>query len=215
MCYNGKTFSTIQRCMCVFVLGYRVAVWCVHACHVRVLPVWIRWRFLRSAAPAVQALAAIWEKNIRLAPPSLRLFTPVHRAPVWSVWKRIKIKRNPISDGPLGTIASGSSFLHPSSDQNEVVNCQKRPCPVQCSNPVPSDTCCPVCDSCLYEGVVHTHGHTFTTSSNPCQHCTCARGTVTCVPLVCPQTPCLQPVTKPGQCCPECTGACELCNLLY
>lgn len=129
--------------------------------------------------------------------------------------REYNFSKNPISDGPLGTIASGSSFLHPPSDQNEVVNCQKRPCPVQCSNPVPSDACCPVCDSCLYEGVVHTHGHTFTASSNPCQHCTCARGTVTCVPLVCPQTPCLRPVTKPGQCCPECTGACELCNLLY
>ncbi|XP_056907493.1 kielin/chordin-like protein [Takifugu flavidus] len=106
---------------------------------------------------------------------------------------------------------SGSTFASPfnpcssCSCLNEVVNCQKRPCPVQCSNPVPSDTCCPVCDSCLYEGVVHTHGHTFTTPSNPCQHCTCARGTVTCVALVCPQTPCLHPVTKPGQCCPECT----------
>ncbi|XP_070763397.1 kielin/chordin-like protein [Enoplosus armatus] len=106
---------------------------------------------------------------------------------------------------------SGSSFTSPSdpcsscSCLNEVVNCQRRPCPVQCSHPVPSDTCCPVCDSCLYEGVVHSHSHTFTPSSNPCQRCTCVRGTVTCVPLVCPPTPCVRPVTKPGQCCPECT----------
>ncbi|XP_044050662.1 kielin/chordin-like protein isoform X3 [Siniperca chuatsi] len=106
---------------------------------------------------------------------------------------------------------SGSSFTSPSdpcsscSCLNEVVNCQKRPCPVQCSHPVPSVTCCPVCDSCLYEGVVHSHSHTFTPSSNPCQRCTCVRGTVTCMPLVCPPTPCVRPVTKPGQCCPECT----------
>uniref|UniRef100_A0A3B4UL11 Kielin cysteine rich BMP regulator n=1 Tax=Seriola dumerili TaxID=41447 RepID=A0A3B4UL11_SERDU len=106
---------------------------------------------------------------------------------------------------------SGSTFSSPSdpcsscSCLNEVVNCQKRPCPVQCSHPVPSGTCCPVCDSCLYEGVVHSHSHTFTPSSNPCQRCTCVRGTVTCVPLVCPPTPCAQPITKPGQCCPECT----------
>ncbi|KAM7414471.1 hypothetical protein PAMA_019340 [Pampus argenteus] len=106
---------------------------------------------------------------------------------------------------------SGVSFSSPSdpcsscSCLNEVVNCQKRPCPVQCSHPVPSDTCCPVCDSCLYESVVHSHSHTFTPSSNPCQRCTCVRGTVTCVPLVCPATPCVQPITKPGQCCPECT----------
>ncbi|XP_034443111.1 kielin/chordin-like protein isoform X2 [Hippoglossus hippoglossus] len=106
---------------------------------------------------------------------------------------------------------SGSTFSSPSdpcsscSCLNEVVNCQRRPCPVRCSHPVPSETCCPVCDSCRYEGVVHSHSHTFTPSSNPCQRCTCVRGTVTCVPLVCPSTPCARPVTKPGQCCPECT----------
>ncbi|XP_035499032.2 kielin/chordin-like protein [Scophthalmus maximus] len=111
---------------------------------------------------------------------------------------------------------SGSTFSSPSdpcsscSCLNEVVNCQRRPCPVRCSHPVPSETCCPVCDSCLYEGVVHSHSHTFTPSlHNPCQRCTCVRGTVTCLPLVCPPTPCARPVTKPGQCCPECT-ACML-----
>ncbi|KAM3870584.1 LOW QUALITY PROTEIN: kielin/chordin-like protein [Diretmus argenteus] len=107
---------------------------------------------------------------------------------------------------------SGSSFTPPTDRcssctcLNEVVNCQKTPCPVQCSHPVPSDTCCPMCDSCLYEGVVHSHRHTFTSSSNPCQRCTCVRGTVTCVPLPCPPTSCAKTVTKPGQCCPECRG---------
>ncbi|XP_044213158.1 kielin/chordin-like protein isoform X1 [Thunnus albacares] len=106
---------------------------------------------------------------------------------------------------------SGSSFTSPSdpcsscSCLNEVVNCQRRPCPVQCSHPVPSDACCPVCDCCLYEGVVHSHSQTFTPSSDPCQRCTCDRGSVTCVSPVCPRTPCVRPVTKPGQCCPECT----------
>lgn len=104
------------------------------------------------------------------------------------------------------TILSFHLFPLSFSAQNEVVNCQRRPCPVQCSHPVPSETCCPVCDSCLYEGVVHPHGQTFTPASNLCQRCTCVRGTVTCVPITCPPTPCAQPVTKPGQCCPECTG---------
>nr|XP_057932502.1 kielin/chordin-like protein isoform X1 [Doryrhamphus excisus] len=110
---------------------------------------------------------------------------------------------------------SASSFPSPSdpcsscSCLNEMVTCQRRPCPIQCSHPIPSDACCPVCDSCLFEGVVHPQGYTFTLSSNPCQRCTCVRGTVTCVPLVCPPTPCSQAVTKPGQCCPECT-ACML-----
>ncbi|XP_047453521.1 kielin/chordin-like protein [Mugil cephalus] len=106
---------------------------------------------------------------------------------------------------------SGSTFTSPSDPcssctcLNEVVTCQRRPCPVQCSHPAPSDTCCPVCDSCLYEGVVHSRGDTFTPSSNPCQRCTCVRGTVTCLPLVCPPTRCARPVVRPGQCCPECT----------
>ncbi|XP_072241827.1 kielin/chordin-like protein [Leuresthes tenuis] len=106
---------------------------------------------------------------------------------------------------------SGSTFTSPSdpcstcSCLNEVVNCQRRPCQVQCSHPVPSDTCCPVCDSCFYEGVVHSHTNTFTSSSNPCLRCTCVRGTVSCVPLDCPSTRCSQPIVRPGQCCPECT----------
>uniref|UniRef100_A0A3B3ZX17 VWFC domain-containing protein n=1 Tax=Periophthalmus magnuspinnatus TaxID=409849 RepID=A0A3B3ZX17_9GOBI len=89
--------------------------------------------------------------------------------------------------------------------RGEVVSCEKRPCPVQCSHPVPSDSCCPVCESCLYEGGVHPHGSTFT-PSEPCQRCTCVRGSVTCMPLLCPKPACSKPVTKPGQCCPACPG---------
>uniref|UniRef100_A0A673BRQ6 Si:dkey-266m15.6 n=1 Tax=Sphaeramia orbicularis TaxID=375764 RepID=A0A673BRQ6_9TELE len=79
-----------------------------------------------------------------------------------------------------------------------------KPCPVQCSHPIPSDTCCPVCDSCLYEGVVHPHSHTFT-PSNPCQRCTCA-GEVQCAAPQCPKLPCMHQVTDPGACCPRCRG---------
>ncbi|KAM6960594.1 kielin/chordin-like protein [Aplochiton taeniatus] len=88
---------------------------------------------------------------------------------------------------------------------NEVVTCQRRPCPLQCSHPVPSEACCPACDACLYDGLVHTHRHAFAPPSNPCQRCTCVRGTVTCVPLVCPPTACARPVTQPGECCPQCS----------
>ncbi|KAJ3596116.1 hypothetical protein NHX12_002525 [Muraenolepis orangiensis] len=107
---------------------------------------------------------------------------------------------------------SGSAFT-PSRDPcssctclNEVVSCQRRPCPVQCSHPVPSESCCPACDSCLHQGLVHADGDTFSPASNPCRRCTCVRGAVTCTPLVCPPAPCGQPVTRPGQCCPQCTG---------
>ncbi|XP_013888896.1 kielin/chordin-like protein isoform X2 [Austrofundulus limnaeus] len=104
------------------------------------------------------------------------------------------------------TFTSRSDHCSTCSCVNEVVSCQRRSCPVQCSHPVPSENCCPVCDSCLYEGVVHHHAHVFTSLFNPCQRCTCVRGTVSCVPLVCPPAPCARPVTRPGQCCPECTG---------
>ncbi|KAM4553451.1 kielin/chordin-like protein [Fundulus diaphanus] len=106
---------------------------------------------------------------------------------------------------------SGSTFTSPSdpcstcSCLNEVVTCQRRSCPVQCLHPTRSDTCCPVCDSCLYEGVEHLHGHTFQSLSNPCERCTCVRGTVSCVSLSCPSTLCDNPVIQPGRCCPECT----------
>ncbi|XP_036068311.1 kielin/chordin-like protein isoform X3 [Oryzias melastigma] len=106
---------------------------------------------------------------------------------------------------------SGSTFTSPSdpcstcSCVNEVVTCQRRPCPVQCFHPVPSDSCCPDCDSCLYEGVIHAHAHTFTPSYDLCRRCTCVRGTISCVPLACPPTACANPVVRQGQCCPECS----------
>lgn len=77
-------FSTIKTGTVVFGYVCRAAVWCVHACHVRVWPVQIRWPLLRSAALAARAFVAIWEQNISLAPPSLHLLTPAHPAPVWS-----------------------------------------------------------------------------------------------------------------------------------
>lgn len=200
-------------CVCL----YRMVVWCAYMYPVQVLPACVQWPLQGSAAPSAQGFVCIREKSISPAHPSLHPLTPAPHAPVWSVWQFL-LNCNKSSDivtyptlndlivwliPPLFLFSPPSHFT---SDQNEVVNCQKRPCPVQCSHPVPSDTCCPVCDSCLYEGIVRSHSHTFTASTNPCQRCTCVRGTVTCVPLVCPPTPCVRPVTKPGQCCPECTG---------
>ncbi|KAG7259540.1 hypothetical protein CRUP_007621 [Coryphaenoides rupestris] len=110
---------------------------------------------------------------------------------------------------------SGSTFS-PAHDPcssctclNEVVSCQKRPCPVQCSHPVPSEGCCPTCDSCLYQGHVHVHRHTFSAPSDPCQRCTCVRGTdgeVRCASPGCPNMPCMHQVQDPGACCPRCRG---------
>ncbi|KAL0968355.1 hypothetical protein UPYG_G00265780 [Umbra pygmaea] len=111
---------------------------------------------------------------------------------------------------------SGTSFT-PQTDPcstckcvNEVVTCHKKQCPVQCSHPLPSQLsngCCPLCESCLYEGVVYSDRETFTPRpelANPCQQCSCVRGSVACVPLLCPLTSCPRPITQPGECCPTC-----------
>ncbi|XP_018581810.2 kielin/chordin-like protein [Scleropages formosus] len=108
------------------------------------------------------------------------------------------------------TFESGTTFDSPTDScstctcLNEVVTCHRKPCSQQCSHPVPSAGCCPSCDSCLYEGVTYAHTQTFSSTSDPCQRCSCVRGSVACVPVVCPPAQCPRPVTKPDQCCPEC-----------
>ncbi|KAK6488158.1 kielin/chordin-like protein isoform X1 [Huso huso] len=87
---------------------------------------------------------------------------------------------------------------------NEVVTCHKTSCPQQCSHPVPSPACCPSCDRCFYEGFEFSNRQTFHSPSDPCQRCSCLHGNVVCTTVVCPQTTCNNPLTKPGQCCPEC-----------
>ncbi|XP_041113770.1 kielin/chordin-like protein isoform X2 [Polyodon spathula] len=87
---------------------------------------------------------------------------------------------------------------------NEVVTCHKTPCPQQCSHPVPSSACCPSCDRCFYKGFEFSNRQTFHSPSDPCQRCSCLHGNVVCTTVVCPQTTCNNPLTKPGQCCPEC-----------
>uniref|UniRef100_A0A3B3HMS7 VWFC domain-containing protein n=1 Tax=Oryzias latipes TaxID=8090 RepID=A0A3B3HMS7_ORYLA len=103
-------------------------------------------------------------------------------------------------------------FFHPNDNcrscacNNGTVQCHRKPCPsAPCTHSIPQD-CCPHCDSCLYEGVIHAHTHTFTPSFDPCWRCTCVRGTVSCVPRDCPPTVCAHPVVRPGHCCPECSG---------
>ncbi|XP_046720965.1 kielin/chordin-like protein [Silurus meridionalis] len=105
---------------------------------------------------------------------------------------------------------SGSSFT-PSTDPcltctclNEVVSCQRKSCPQQCTHPARYSECCPVCDTCLYESVQHTHTQTFIAASNPCLRCVCVHGSVTCTQLTCPALTCSNPVTPSGQCCPQC-----------
>uniref|UniRef100_A0ACB8FLC1 Uncharacterized protein n=1 Tax=Sphaerodactylus townsendi TaxID=933632 RepID=A0ACB8FLC1_9SAUR len=88
----------------------------------------------------------------------------------------------------------------------EVVTCQPKSCPQQCSHPVSpiAPACCPTCDSCLYEGQKHANRQTFVPPSEPCQRCSCLHGNVACTPLICPPAPCASPLHRPGHCCPQC-----------
>ncbi|XP_060734763.1 kielin/chordin-like protein isoform X1 [Tachysurus vachellii] len=105
---------------------------------------------------------------------------------------------------------SGSTFTPPTDPclictcLNEVVSCQRKPCRQQCTHPVRYLDCCPMCDACLYEDVRYTHTQIFTPPSNPCLHCTCVSGSVTCTQVTCPVVTCHNPITPPGQCCPQC-----------
>ncbi|XP_029472184.1 kielin/chordin-like protein [Rhinatrema bivittatum] len=89
---------------------------------------------------------------------------------------------------------------------NEVVTCRPKPCPKRCSHPppTPASACCPLCDRCWYEGQEYASRQTFYPASDLCQHCSCLHGNVLCTPVVCSQTTCANPISKPGQCCPEC-----------
>ncbi|KAM6437201.1 kielin/chordin-like protein [Liasis olivaceus] len=90
----------------------------------------------------------------------------------------------------------------------ETVTCQPKPCPQQCTHPMPpaGDACCPLCDGCLYEGQKYANRQAFTPPSDPCQRCSCLRGNVLCAPVGCPPAPCASPSRRPGQCCPQCPG---------
>ncbi|XP_072922836.1 kielin/chordin-like protein [Hemitrygon akajei] len=86
----------------------------------------------------------------------------------------------------------------------EVVTCRQKPCPMQCTHPVPSTACCPVCNHCLFEGLEYKNRKTFFPPSDPCKRCNCLNGNVLCLEVVCPPVTCLEPITKPNQCCKEC-----------
>uniref|UniRef100_A0A8C0G205 Kielin cysteine rich BMP regulator n=1 Tax=Chelonoidis abingdonii TaxID=106734 RepID=A0A8C0G205_CHEAB len=92
--------------------------------------------------------------------------------------------------------------------QDEAVTCQREPCLQQCTHPVPpaAPSCCPDCDTCLFEGQELTSHQAVTPPSDPCQRCYCLHGNVLCTPVLCPEAACTSPVRRPGHCCPECPG---------
>ncbi|XP_051512067.1 kielin/chordin-like protein isoform X2 [Myxocyprinus asiaticus] len=111
----------------------------------------------------------------------------------------------------LGQVHESGSTFTPVNDHcstctclNGDVSCHRNHCSLQCTHPVHFADCCPVCDSCLFEEKQYTHTQTFYSPSDPCRRCVCLRGSVMCTPIACPAVSCQNPVTPPGQCCPQC-----------
>uniref|UniRef100_F7EA05 Kielin cysteine rich BMP regulator n=1 Tax=Ornithorhynchus anatinus TaxID=9258 RepID=F7EA05_ORNAN len=59
---------------------------------------------------------------------------------------------------------------------------------------------------CEYLGESYLSGQEFPEPGEPCSHCTCLGGFVSCSRRPCYQPGCSHPVTPPGQCCPLCQG---------
>ncbi|XP_043120875.1 kielin/chordin-like protein isoform X2 [Puntigrus tetrazona] len=106
--------------------------------------------------------------------------------------------------------ANGESFQSPTAPCEQCrcsdsrVYCERNPCPQQCLHAVSLRDCCPVCDSCLFEGLRYENTQTFYSPSDPCKRCVCQSGSVLCSPVDCPSVSCTNSITPPGQCCPQC-----------
>ncbi|XP_033013205.1 von Willebrand factor C and EGF domain-containing protein isoform X1 [Lacerta agilis] len=86
------------------------------------------------------------------------------------------------------------------------VACSPVDCVVFCTYPFhPEGECCPVCHDCNYKGRKVVNGHVFVPEGEPCIHCTCQLGEVSCEKRPCPGT-CAEPFGPPTHCCPNCHG---------
>jgi len=90
-----------------------------------------------------------------------------------------------------------------------VITQSKQSCPPpMCANPVlEPGHCCPSCKGCSRAGQLFAEGESKQDVTDPCNKCTCNKGSLTCVRQTCPVLPCpprLIRKAKPGQCCPEC-----------
>ncbi|KAJ6654126.1 hypothetical protein lerEdw1_007394 [Lerista edwardsae] len=86
------------------------------------------------------------------------------------------------------------------------VACSPVDCVIFCTYPFhPEGECCPVCHDCNYKGRKVVNGHNFVPEGEPCIHCTCQLGEVTCEKRPCPSI-CAEPFAPPARCCPHCQG---------
>ncbi|XP_022244270.1 kielin/chordin-like protein [Limulus polyphemus] len=103
----------------------------------------------------------------------------------------------------------GDHFINPKNTceectcaQSEII-CSKSSCQHSCSHPTPY-SCCPICDSCLFENTEYENGKHF--APDLCRNCICTNGNVHCVEEACPELNCVLRIKVPGQCCEVCRG---------
>lgn len=91
-----------------------------------------------------------------------------------------------------------------------VLTTSKIQCYTPCDNPVPPKPgeCCPTCDKCSLNGKEYNDGEEIILGSDPCVHCKCSKGSITCQKNACPVLSCPPSATilEKGACCPKCTG---------
>ncbi|XP_064019389.1 LOW QUALITY PROTEIN: von Willebrand factor C and EGF domain-containing protein [Pogoniulus pusillus] len=87
------------------------------------------------------------------------------------------------------------------------VACSPVDCAIFCTYPFhPEGECCPVCNDCNYQGRKVVNGQSFTPEGEPCTHCTCQLGEVSCEKRLCPHS-CSEPAVLPAACCPPCQAS--------
>ncbi|XP_018422674.1 PREDICTED: von Willebrand factor C and EGF domain-containing protein-like [Nanorana parkeri] len=98
--------------------------------------------------------------------------------------------------------------------QEGKVSCDRRVCNPNCSHPaLPTDSCCPSCDGCLFEGKLRADGELFPITPDNCTVCICLAGNITCIPPVCPPVACTEPIMS--DCCLQCPDGCEFQGNIY
>ncbi|KAL5005568.1 hypothetical protein ScPMuIL_016726 [Solemya velum] len=64
---------------------------------------------------------------------------------------------------------------------------------------------CDMCKGCFYKGKHYNSSEIWYSESDPCQEYSCRAAVITRSTKQC-HTPCSNPISKPGQCCPSCEG---------
>ncbi|MED6247802.1 hypothetical protein ATANTOWER_017344 [Ataeniobius toweri] len=121
-------------------------------------------------------------------------------------------------DFPNGAVIPTDDPCQECTCENGNVVCSPLRCPTfSCRSPVhhPGE-CCPRCEECEFESEVYVNGQKFPSVSDPCLHCHCSEGEVSCerMEASCPTPHCSHPAKKKGECCPTCKK-CEFDRRVY